>query len=147
MLRDRGAPYAWKKHIFEQRGPVGISKSATINVCILIEPTIYPVICPVQHEPNIVRLDMQRVRRDTMRSLRGASCPPERAPNENDQYSHNHAKQALGNEVEQQCDNAAENDGSEKEPCCDGHAYQAHHQKAEGKKESDKLRINLHYSP
>ena len=140
-------PHAWKKLIFKQPGSLGIGKSATIDLRILIEPTIHPVICPVPHKPEVVRLDMQRVRRDTKRPFWWASCPPQRAPNENDDCSHNHAKQGFGDEVEEQCDNASENKRSEKEPCRDGHAYQAHQEKAEGKKESDKLRIYLHHSP
>ena len=45
-----------------------------------------------------------------------------------------HTTELLGSEAKQQCDNHAERNGPEHEPCCDGHTYETHHKKADSYK-------------
>ncbi len=69
-LRNWSLACTREKNIFKHSRPASIGKLATINIRILIEPTVQPVTCQAQHKRSVTWLDMDRARRDSMRSLR-----------------------------------------------------------------------------
>jgi hypothetical protein len=126
--------WPWEEHVLKRHVSVFIREFASVNVLMLVEPTFQPIARLALPKGQIVGSYIEGVGRDSVRSSRLMSCPPEHEGSENDNCSHHHLAEFSGNEAKQKGDDHSQPNSPKHEYCCNGHTHETHHKKANGNK-------------